>query len=338
MNERVLDPWHCTLDDFASADAPMRRCLDLARAAAQTELPVLILGESGTGKTLLARAVHNSSKRSSAAFVSFNAAALSDTLLDSQLFGHDKGAFTGALKAVKGKFELAHGGTLFIDEIADLSAVAQAKILRAVEYGEFERLGSERLQVADVRLVSATHLPLVAYTETERFRKDLFYRIGGITLTIPPLRVRSEDLRALVEAEVAAASRLQGKTVRGLSRLAADVIFSYPWPGNLRELKRVLHAAVAMTDGETVPREAIALEMSPRRLAAMAEPAAPADGGPPPTAGPSSADRGLDGDLTLRAAEARHIRLVLDKMSGNKRRAARALGVSRSTLDRKLGT
>ena len=338
MNERVLDPWHCTLDDFASADAPMRRCLGLARAAAQTELPVLILGESGTGKTLLARAIHNSSRRSSAAFVSFNAAALSDTLLDSQLFGHDKGAFTGALKAVKGKFELAHGGTLFIDEIADLSAVAQAKILRAVEYGEFERLGSERLQVADVRLVSATHLPLVAYTETDRFRKDLFYRIGGITLTVPPLRERSEDLRALVEAEIAAASRQQGKTVRGLSRLAADVIFSYPWPGNLRELKRVLHAAVAMTDGETVPREAIALEMSPRRSAASAEAAGPADGGPPPTAGPSVADRGPDGDLTLQAAEARHIRLVLDKMSGNKRRAARALGVSRSTLDRKLGT
>lgn len=335
MTERVLDPWHCTLDDFASADAPMRRCLDLARAAAQTELPVLILGESGTGKTLLARAIHNSSKRSSGAFVSFNAAALSDTLLDSQLFGHDKGAFTGAQKAVKGKFELAHGGTLFIDEIADLSAVAQAKILRAVEYGEFERLGSERLQVADVRLVSATHLPLVAYTETDRFRKDLFYRIGGITLTVPPLRERSEDLRALVEAEIAAANRQQGKTIRGLSRLAADVIFSYGWPGNLRELQRVLHAAVAMTDGDTVPLEAIALEMSPRR---SAEAAAPADGGPPPTAGPNVPDRGPDGDLTLRAAEARHIRLVLDKMSGNKRRAARALGVSRSTLDRKLGT
>ena len=338
MNDRALDPWHCTLDDFASADAPMRRCLDLARAAAQTELPVLILGESGTGKTLLARAVHNSSKRSSAAFVSFNAAALSDTLLDSQLFGHDKGAFTGAQKAVKGKFELAHGGTLFIDEIADLSPVAQAKILRAVEYGEFERLGSERLQVADVRLVSATHLPLVAYTETDRFRKDLFYRIGGITLTIPPLRERSEDLRALVEAEISAASRQQGKTVRGLSRPAADVIFSYPWPGNLRELKRVLHAAVAMTDGDSVPREAIALDVAPRRLAASAEAASPADGGPPLPAEPSVTDRGPDGDLTLRAAEARHIRLVLDKMGGNKRRAARALGVSRSTLDRKLGT
>jgi len=313
----------------------MRRCLDLARAAAQTDLPVLILGESGTGKTLLARAVHNSSKRSAGPFVSFNAAALSDTLLDSQLFGHDKGAFTGAQKALKGKFELAHGGTLFIDEIADLSAVAQAKILRAVEYGEFERLGSERLQVADVRLVSATHLPLVAYTESDRFRKDLFYRIGGITLTIPPLRERPADLKALVTAELAAASRQQGKTVNCLSRAAADLITAYPWPGNLRELKRVLHAAVAMTSGDTVPREALALDPAtarpaPSSIAARVE----ATAGPP--TGPSPLD-GLDGDLTLQAAEARHIRAVLDRMGGNKRRAARALGVSRSTLDRKLG-
>jgi len=318
MTERVLDPWHCTLDDFASADAPMRRCLELARAAAQTELPVLILGESGTGKTLLARAVHNSSRRAQAAFVSFNAAALSDTLLDSQLFGHEKGAFTGAQKTVKGKFELAHGGTLFIDEIADLSPVAQAKILRAVEYGEFERLGSERLQVADVRLVSATHLPLVAYTQSDRFRKDLFYRIGGITLTLPPLRERPEDMRSLVAAEIAAAGRQQGKVVHGLSRSAADLIFAYSWPGNLRELKRVLHAAD---------------RLSHRTASPSATPAGPTkEDGPAPIA-----VDGPGGDLTLQAAEARHIRAVLDRMGGNKRRAARALGVSRSTLDRKLG-
>ena len=333
MSERGVDPWHCTLDDFASADSPMRRCLDLARVAAQTELPVLILGESGTGKTLLARAVHNSSKRAQAAFVSFNAAALSDTLLDSQLFGHDKGAFTGAQKAVKGKFELAHGGTLFIDEIADLSPVAQAKILRAVEYGEFERLGSERLQVADVRLTSATHLPLVAYTESDRFRKDLFYRIGGITLTLPPLRERPEDLRALDAAEIAAANRQQGKGVHGLSRAAAELIFSHSWPGNLRELKRVLHAAVAMTQGELVPPEALVLISPAHRAAAPG-----GHGGAVNEARPGAvAPDGLEGDLTLQSAEARHIRAVLDKMGGNKRRAARALGVSRSTLDRKLG-
>jgi transcriptional regulator with PAS, ATPase and Fis domain len=328
---RPLDPWHCTLEDFASADAPMRRCLDLARAAAQTDLPVLILGESGTGKTLLARAIHNSSRRAAGPFVSFNAAALSDTLLDSQLFGHDKGAFTGAQKAVKGKFEQAHGGTLFIDEIADLSPVAQAKILRAVEYGEFERLGSERLQRADVRLLSATHLPLAAYADTQRFRSDLFYRIAGITLTIPPLRERPQDLRALVAAEIAAAARQQGKAVEGLQRAAADLVFAYRWPGNLRELQRVLHAAVALAKGPTIPVEAIAIQVpaAPR----------PAEGAGASANGTAAvvAPETPEGDLSLQAAEQRHIQAVLARMGGNKRRAARALGVSRSTLDRKLG-
>jgi transcriptional regulator with PAS, ATPase and Fis domain len=324
---RSPDPWRCTLDDFESADAPMRRCLELARAAARTDLPTLLLGESGTGKTLLARAIHNSSRRRAAAFVSFNAAALSDTLLDSQLFGHERGAFTGAQKMVKGKFELSHGGTLFIDEIADLSAVAQAKILRAVEYGEFERLGSERLQVADVRLISATHLPLADYMESERFRKDLFHRISGITLTIPPLRDRPEDLRALVAAEIAVASRKQGKAISGLTREAAEMLFGYSWPGNLRELSTVLHAAVAMTPGDCVPSDVIVLDSARRDGTGTARGSVTV--GMP---SPESADT----DLTLGTAERRHIRLVLARMGGNKRRAARALGVSRSTLDRKL--
>ena len=148
-----------TLDDFVSSDPPMQACLERARLAARTDLPVLILGESGTGKTILARAIHNSSERAGGPFVSFNAAALSETLLDSQLFGHERGAFTGAQSRVKGKFELADRGTLFLDEIADLSPQGQSKILRAIEYGEFERLGSETLREADVRVLSATHHP-----------------------------------------------------------------------------------------------------------------------------------------------------------------------------------
>ncbi|MFL5522351.1 MAG: sigma-54 factor interaction domain-containing protein, partial [Gemmatimonadales bacterium] len=165
LNGAGVPDWHHTLGDFRSDDEAMATCLNLARTAARTELPILILGETGTGKTLLARAIHNSSPRASASFVAFNSAALSDTLLDSQLFGHEKGAFTGAIKRVKGKFEQAHQGTLFLDEIADMSAAAQAKILRAVEYGEFERLGGEELLHADVRLVSATHLPLATYLQ-----------------------------------------------------------------------------------------------------------------------------------------------------------------------------
>ena len=304
-----------TLDDFHSTDHAMTKCLALARLAARTDLPILIVGESGTGKTHLAHAMHGSSSRSDGPFVAFNAAALSDTLVDSQLFGHERGAFTGAERMVRGKFELADGGTLFIDEIADMSPAAQAKVLRAIEYGEFERLGSETLQRADVRVVSATHWPLGTFIAAERFRKDLFYRISGVTLTIPPLRERPDDLRSLIGSEIALASRKHGKTVTGLDRGALEFLLSYPWPGNLRELSRVIQTAVALSPDEIIRSDAIL----PTPVVARApEPA-------------------LDGDLSLRTMERRHILAVLAKVGGNKRRAARALGLSRSTLDRKLG-
>jgi Nif-specific regulatory protein len=318
-----------TLADFSSADPAMRDCLELARTAARTDLPILILGESGTGKTLLARAIHNSSARASGAFVSFNAAALSDTLLDSQLFGHEKGAYTGAVKQVKGKFELADRGTLFIDEIADMSAIAQAKILRAVEYGEFERLGSETIRVADVRVISATHLPIASFLGSEQFRKDLFYRISGITIRIPPLRQRPNDLRALVGVELASAGRSQDKRIVGLSIAAADMLLSYGWPGNLRELKRVVQSAVALTPDAVIQPESLLLERADEQ-------------GPPSSAPRRAESEGVDArrvsnpNLSLRAVELRHIRRVLELMGGNKRRAAKALGLSRSTLDRKL--
>jgi len=319
---RHLESWTGTLADFHSADPAMLRCLELARVAAGTDLPVLILGESGTGKSLLARAIHNSSLRARAPFVSFNSAALSDTLLDSQLFGHERGAFTGAEKRVRGKFELADGGTLFIDEIADMSPAAQAKVLRAVEYGEFEPLGSERLHHADVRLISATHLPLSQYMESNQFRKDLFYRISGIVVTIPPLRDRPADLRALIAAEITLASRSQGKRIVGMSEGVLEILLAYPWPGNLRELNRVMCAAVAMTETDVIPAEAILLQNGNGLHSPGAEET-------------PKAARG-EADLTLKTAEHLHIRAVLEKFAGSKRRAAHALGISRSTLDRKL--
>jgi transcriptional regulator with PAS, ATPase and Fis domain len=305
----------------------MQTCLDLARVAARTELPVLILGETGTGKSLLARAIHNTSRRARGPFIAFNSAALSDTLLDSQLFGHERGAFTGADRRVKGKFELADGGTLLLDEIADMSPTAQAKILRAVEYGEFERLGSEQLLEADVRLISATHLPIARYLETDTFRKDLFYRISGITIRLPALRERPNDLRSLMATEIAAASTLFDRPIVGLSQAAADRLLAHHWPGNLRELKRVIHTAVAITEGEVIHEEALLLEGS-----VAAEEQTPAGLTPPAGAHHLPGE----GDLTLGAAERRHIAAVLARFGGNKRQAARALGLARSTLDRKL--
>jgi two-component system response regulator HydG len=310
------DTRETTLDAFESSDQPMRDCLDRARLAARTDLAVLILGESGTGKTILARAIHNSSARRKGPFISFNAAALSDTLMDSQLFGHERGAFTGAQSRVKGKFELADGGSLFLDEIADLSPQGQSKILRAIEYGEFERLGSETLQTANVRVLSATHHSIDALTRDGRFRHDLFYRINGVTIVVPPLRERPRDLPVLVATEIARASALQGKAIVGLDRPAADRMLAYPWPGNLRELSKVIEAAVALTTGDAISADALLL---PVRAAAGG---APIDG--------------ASGSWRLEDAVEAHIRRVVAHVGGNKRRAARELGVARATLERKL--
>ncbi len=183
------------VEDLTTANDAMKRCLRLAALAAKSDVPVVLLGETGTGKTLLAHAIHNSSTRAGRSFVAFNASAMSDTLIESQLFGHERGAFTGAQQTVKGKFELANEGTLFLDEIADMSPLAQVKILRVLEYGEFERLGSEQMLHADARIICATNCSLLERVRQGKFREDLYHRLNGLTLLIPPLRERMEEFR-----------------------------------------------------------------------------------------------------------------------------------------------
>src|SRR5437879_6420259 len=199
------------VEDLRTTNAGMTRCISLAKLAEKSVVPTFPLGETGTGKTLLAQAIHNSSARAEGPFISFNASAMSDTLLESQLFGHEKGAFTGAQQAVKGKFELANAGTIFLDEISDMSPLAQVKILRVLEYGEFERLGSERMLKTDARIICATNVSLRERVRQGKFREDLYHRLNGLTILIPALRDRREELPGLIANELKVSALGLGK-------------------------------------------------------------------------------------------------------------------------------
>ncbi len=313
------------LEDLTSQNEKMARCLKLAALAATSDVPVLMLGETGTGKTLLARAIHNSSARRGGPFISFNTSAMSDTLLESELFGHERGAFTGAHKMVKGKFELAHSGTLFLDEIADMSPLAQAKILRAVEYGDFERIGSERMLQANVRVISATNRPLGEQIRDGKFREDLFHRLNGVTLFIPPLRERIDELPMLIAAELKSAARLAGKKVTSVHPNAMDKLLAHHWRGNLRELNHTMRTVMLFCEGKTVCPEHIVLEDC------LEEPCH----GAAPAPAPRSETRDSD-DLLLRTAIRAHIRAVYKQAGHNQRQTARVLGISRARLARHL--
>src|ERR671934_340475 len=228
------------VEDLTTSNDAMARCLQLAALAAKSDVPIVLLGETGTGKTLLAHAIHNSSARAAGPFISFNASAMSDTLLESQLFGHEKGAFTGAQQAVKGKFELANAGTIFLDEISDMSPLAQVKILRVLEYGEFERLGSEQMLQSNARILCASNCSLQQRVRQGKLREDLYQRLNGLTLLIPPLRERLEELPALIAAELKAASLKEGKNITAIHPQAMEKLLHHAWPGNLRELSHTV--------------------------------------------------------------------------------------------------
>ncbi len=295
----------------------IRQVLKNVREVAATDAPVLIEGETGTGKELVARAIHRYSERASGPFVVVNCAALHENLLESELFGHEKGAFTGAVKQKKGRFELAHGGSLFLDEIGEMRLETQAKILRALEYGTFERLGGTRPLRADVRVLSATNRDLKGEIEAGRFREDLFYRLNVITIRIPPLRERTGDINVLLNAFLKRFATAQKKRITGFSREALRLLEAYPWPGNVRELAHAVESAVIMCQGSEI-KEAHLPEPIRKRTA---------------QADVASRVVTLPVGTSLKEAEKALILKTLESVGYHRGRAADILGVSKRKIE-----
>jgi len=319
------------VEDLTTSNDAMARCLQLAALAAKSDVPVVLLGETGTGKTLLAQAIHNSSGRAHQPFISFNASAISDTLLESQLFGHERGAFTGAQQTVKGKFELADRGTLFLDEISEMSPLAQVKILRVLEYGEFERLGSERMLTSNARIICASNCSLRERVRQGKFREDLYQRLNGLTLLIPPLRERFEELAALIAAELKMAGLKEGKNITAIHPEAMDKLLHHKWPGNLRELSHTVRTMTLFCDGSVIMPEHVAFppDLEPNRTASEFAKSFP-------TVVSNNQENDAGTDLSMESAMKRHVRFVYEQANQNQRRTAKLLGISRSTVARYL--
>ena len=319
------------IEDLTTSNDAMARCLQLAALAAKSEVPIVLLGETGTGKTLLAHAIHNSSARAGQPFVAFNASAISDTLLESQLFGHERGAFTGAQQSVKGKFELADGGTLFLDEISEMSPLAQVKILRVLEYGEFERLGSERMLSSNARIICASNCSLRERVRHGKFREDLYQRLNGLTLLIPPLRERLQELPALIAAELKAAGLKEGKNITAIHPEAMEKLLHHEWRGNLRELSHTVRAMTLFCNGSVILPEHVVFppDLEPERVTSET-------GKPVSSLASNNNERNPGIDLLLASAVRRHVQFVFEQANQNQRRAAKLLGISRSTLARHL--
>lgn len=309
--------------DFAQilgTSPPLRAALTRAAQVAPTESTVLVTGESGTGKELVARAIHHASARADGPFVAVNCAALPDTLLESELFGHERGAFTGADRQKPGRFELAAGGTLFLDEIGDLSAAVQVKLLRVLQEREYQRVGGTATLKTDVRLLTATNRDLTAEMAAGRFRSDLFYRLSVFNVHLPPLREREDDVLLLADHFIKTLGPQMGKGDLTLSRDACEVLRRHPWPGNIRELQNAIERSLITSEGTLVTAAHLAL----RPVPAAALPAA----APPPAAAPASG--------SLQDLERTAVLEALQRTHGHKARAAALLGLTRFQLYTRL--
>ncbi len=298
----------------------IRQVIAQMKQVAPSPLPVLITGESGTGKELVARAIHNHSRRANRQFVPINCAGLSESILEDELFGHVRGAFTGAEKDRQGRFEYASGGTMFLDEIGDMPKPMQAKLLRVLESGEVVRLGSNDAKHVDIRLISATNVDLDAQVKDGTFREDLFFRIKGVQIELPPLRARREDVPILVRNFVARFAKEMDRPTPGVAEDAMAALQNHDWPGNVRQLMNAVQNTVVMTDGDTI---------EPRHLPPEIKQAA----------GVSNGDGGglsADAPLNLDQLEKQAIRNALRVAGGNREKAAKMLGIGERTLYRKL--
>lgn len=295
--------------------------LSMIRTVAPTEATVLITGESGTGKELVARALHAQSLRKDEPLVTVNCAALAETLLESELFGHEKGAFTGADKRREGRFKQADRGTLFLDEIGEMPIGVQAKLLRALQQGEIQRVGSDKSEHVDVRVIAATNRDLRKEVEERRFREDLYFRLNVISLEVPPLRQRKEDIPLLAAHFLSHYAERNHKNVKGFSAQCMDMLLHYDWPGNVRELQNAVERAVILCTGEYVTGPELPVNIA--KLAAEALPKS------------TDISSSLAG-LPLEEVERRAIEETLRETGDNKSAAARKLGITRATLHKKL--
>ncbi|MCA9526823.1 MAG: sigma 54-interacting transcriptional regulator, partial [Myxococcales bacterium] len=293
---------------------------------AATPSTVLITGESGTGKELIAKALHAHSSRADRPFIRVNCAAIPDTLIESELFGYEKGAFTGAVTSKPGRFELAHEGTLFLDEIGEVSTEMQVKLLRAIQESEFERVGGITTRRVDVRLVTATNRDLAQQVREGRFRDDLYYRLNVVPLHLPPLRARLDDIPLLVDHILARYAVRLGRTIEGLDTAAMQVLLQYAWPGNIRELENVLERTLLFCDGPVIRRDDLPAELR--------EGAGPVAASPAPPAGVTGLKDAVK--LTTQRLEREMIERALDETGGNVTRAARKLEISRKSLQTKM--
>ena len=298
----------------------------LAQAArvARTETTVLLTGESGTGKEVIARFVHHASRRSNGPFVAINCAALPDQLLESELFGHERGAFTGAVAAKPGRIEQANGGVLFLDEVGEMAPTVQAKLLRVLEEREFMRLGSTRVQRADIRVIAATNRDLHAAMQRGDFREDLYYRLGVFEIALPPLRERHEDVLELADSFLEQIGATVGRPAAGISPDAREQLVGYAWPGNVRELRNAIERAVILADGGYIRSEHLPVTAAPRVPAPAPSPA--------PAAEPAAAPPLPAGGVNLEALERSLVMKALVQARHNKTRAAKLLGLTRAQL------